>query len=252
MKFAELQLRFQDGILHDDQAILSSIADSPRTGRATLFAVYHNAYRLRLAEFLSNDFPVLRNFLGDEAFGGLVEDYILATPSRHPNARWYGARLPDFMMNSPKWQTGERAIDLARFERALSEAFDAADAPVSAIEALADIGVEDWPRLILEFHPSVRLLDLSRGTAQTYGALDEDKEPPTAASGEEAVLFWRSGGESCYRLLEGAERLALLEAQRGTTFGEICALVAFQRQDEDAAPYAASCLSQWYFDGIVS
>ncbi len=76
MKLAELQMRFQGGIVKGDNAILASIVDSRRTDRATLFAVYHDAYRMRLAEFLSHDFPVLRVHLGEEAFGRLVEDFI--------------------------------------------------------------------------------------------------------------------------------------------------------------------------------
>ena len=156
MTLAELQTKFQAGILENDRTVLASIAESRKTDRATLFAVYHEAYRLRLAEFLSNDFPVLRVHIGEEAFGRLVQDYIKSAPSRQANARWYGTRLPDFMQETAPWRRNRSAIDLARFERALSDAFDAADAPVTAINALRDICVEDWPRLVFEFHPSVR------------------------------------------------------------------------------------------------
>lgn len=253
MRLAELQMQFQDGILKDDKAILAAIADPPRTGRAAMFAVYYDAYRLRLAEFLSKDFPVLRDFLGENAFSGLVEGYILAAPSRRqPNARWYSERLPDFMMESPAWRNNRRAIDLARLERALSEAFDAADAPVSSIYALSDIVMEDWPRLVFEYHPSVKLLDLTLGTAQIYGALAGGGETPAAQDGMESVLVWRSGGESCYRSLEASERLAFFETRNGKTFEDICALVAFQNNGRDMTKHVAGFLSQWFADGIVS
>ena len=142
MKLAELQTRFQAGIVKGDNTILASIADSRKTDRATLFAVYHDAYRLRLAEFLSTDFPVLRVHLGDEAFERLVRGYIESAPSRQPNARWYGTRLPDFMQKTAPWRRNRGAIDLARFERALLDAFDAPDAPVSTIDALRDTSVK--------------------------------------------------------------------------------------------------------------
>ena len=143
MTLAELQTKFQAGILENDRTVLASIVDLRKTDRATLFAVYYDAYRMRLAEFLSNDFPILRTCLGDELFGRLVEDYILSAPSRQRNARWYGARLPDSMHETAPWRWNRSAIDLARFERALSDAFDAADAPSSSIDALADICAED-------------------------------------------------------------------------------------------------------------
>ncbi len=104
MKLAELQTKLQAAIIEGDQAILASLAASPRADRETLLAVYYDAYRLRLAAFLSNDFPCLRSHLGDETFGRLVEDYIEAAPSHERNARWYAARLPDFMQATAPWR----------------------------------------------------------------------------------------------------------------------------------------------------
>lgn len=252
MKLAELQTKFQAAIIEGDQAILTSIADSPRADRATLFAVYYDAYRLRLAEFLANDFPILRIHLGDETFGRLVEDYIEAAPSRQPNARWYGARLPDFMQETASWRTNRSAIDLARFERALSDAFDAADAPVAAIDSLRDTCAEDWPHLTFEFHPSLALLDLAKATAQIYAALAADEEPPAIQKGEETFIFWRNGGQSFYRPVPEDERLALMEARKGKGFADICALLAYQAGEEGAAQRAAGFLSQWFADKLVT
>jgi hypothetical protein len=252
MKLAELQTRFQAGIVEGDNAILASIVDSRRTDRATLFGVYQDAYRLRLAEFLSHDFPVLRVHLGEETFGQLVEDYILSTPSRQPNARWYGTRLPDFMQETAPWQRNRSAIDLARFERALSDAFDAPDAPISTIDALRDIRAEDWPRLNFELHPSLGLLDLESGIAQIYAALAEEAEAPAIQQGEEAIVFWRNDGQSFYRPLAEDERLALLEARRGKPFGDICALLAFQNNGDDVTRRVAGFLAQWFADGLVT
>ena len=73
MKLALLQNAFQAGVLLGDSAISRSILDSRRLDRAARFKIYFDAYRFRLAEFLSNDYPVLRSFLGDELFGLLVE-----------------------------------------------------------------------------------------------------------------------------------------------------------------------------------
>ena len=252
MTFSELQAKFQAGILENDGKILASIADPRKTDRTTSFAVYYDAYRIRLAEFLSNDFPMLRSYLRSDAFGRLVGDYILSAPSRQRNARWYGARLPEFMQRAARWRTKTAAIDLARFERALSNAFDAADAPIISVDALSDICVEDWPRIAFEFHPSVELLDLARGTAEVFGSLANENEPPAIQHGEEAIVFWREVGQSSYRLVAEDERLALMEARQGKKFSDICALLSFQATDQDAAPVVAGFLSQWFSDGLVT
>jgi hypothetical protein len=252
MNLAELQSKFQAGILEGDQAILVSIKDSPVADRATLFGVYFNAYRLRLAEFLANDFPILRAYLGEEAFGHLVEDYIESTPSRLPNARWYGTRLPDLMQEAPAWRKHARAIDLAKFERALSDAFDAADAPAAAILALQEMSVEDWPDLTFEFHASVALLELGAGTAQTYAALADGERPPAAGQGRETILFWRNQGQSFYRPVAEDERLALSEAMHRKRFAEICALPTFQKNGDDVPQRVAGFLFQWFAGGLIS
>jgi hypothetical protein len=252
MRLAELQTKFQAGILGSDQTILASIRKSRRTDRAALFAVYHDAYRLRLAEFLAKDFPILRSYLGEEAFGRLVEDYIESTVSRQPNARWYSVRLPDFMRETPPWRVNESAIDLARFERALSDAFDAPDEPQATIESLRDTGPGDWSHLTFDFHPSVTLLDLISGTAQIYEALAEEKHPPANRQGKETILFWRNDNQSLYRPVAEDERLALMEAMQRKRFGEICALLAFHKNEENVPQLAAGFLSQWFADGLLA
>ena len=95
MKLATLQNAFQAGVLLGDPAISRSILDSRRLDRAARFKIYFDAYRFRLAEFLSNDYPVLRSFLGDELFGLLVEAYVEAMPSHNPNGALAKLHAPD-------------------------------------------------------------------------------------------------------------------------------------------------------------
>lgn len=256
MRLAKIQAGFQAAVLAGEKrrqtGILDSIKNSARTDRETLFAVYVDAYRLRLAEFISNGFPMLRRRLGDDAFGDLVADYISSAPSHQRNARWYASRLPDFMCETAPWRENRGACDLARFEQALADAFDAADAPALAIDALREVGVDDWPRLVFALHPSVAVLDFAAGTAQLYESLNERGEAPIVRDGEETVVFWRSDGQSAYRRVEVDERLAMIETKKGKKFGEVCALLAFQRDDETATQRVAGFLSQWFADGFVT
>ena len=253
MNLARLQNAFQAGVLLGDSAISRSILDSRRLDRAARFKIYFDAYRFRLAEFLSNDYPVLRSFLGDELFGLLVEAYVEAMPSHYPNARDYGGRLPNFMRLTAPWSEGCDAIDLARLERALSVAFDAADGPVLAVGCLADISVEDWPHLAFRFHPSVAMLDVAAGTEQCYASLSANTGGEHESRPDrETILVWRNDGQAFHRAVEADERLAYLEARRGTTFGDICTLLEFQNAHEKITSRVASFLADWFRDGLVS
>jgi hypothetical protein len=259
VKLAELQASFQDAVLTGGREILASVEPSRRLDRAARFEIYADAYRFRFAGFLSNDYPALRNALGDEDFGALVEAYIEAVPSQHRNARWYGHRLPEFMAETNPWRDRRGSIDLARFERALADAFDAADADILNLDAIALVPPEDWPNLCFEFHPSVVLLTLVQGTVARF-AIASDEEAPSQASsevdsasgGDETILVWRNEGQSFYRLLGDDETLALNEAQAGRSFGEVCGLLAFRNPDEDVTALAATFLAAWFRDSLVS
>jgi hypothetical protein len=256
MKLAELQAMFQAAVLAGDEAdamVLNAISPSECDDRETLFGVYVNAYRLRLTEFVSEDYPSLRMFLGEDAFDALTEDYIAANPSRSRNARCYSSLLPDFMRSSETWRNEKRAVSFADFESALTDAFDAADADSLAIDALALFPPEQWPKLTFTFHPSLIVLQLSRGTIEAYEAVNAEdaRDIPPAEDGFEAAAVWRSRLDPVYRLLEADEHLALCEARAGRAFGHICQMAAFQQGDALTPERLAQFLASWFQEGLV-
>ena len=256
MKLKELQGLFQSAVLTgdaEDFAVLDNVLIPSNAEKATLFGVYVNAYRIRLSEFLDEDYPALRSLLGDDVFDALAEEYIAANPSRQRNARWYSSQLPQFMENHEAWRLNARAVGMALFERALTDAFDGVDAPSLSIETLAGFEPDDWPRLTFVFHPSLYLLEVAAGTLDAYVAAtsDEDEEIPPPGDGLETVAVWRAEQDPAYRGLEPDEFLALNEARAGQSFGDICQLVAFQNQGQPAPERLAQFLVSWFSEGIV-
>ncbi len=267
MKLAELQSLFQSAVLTgdaEDGAILDVVAPPRDADRPTMMGVYVSAYRLRLAEFLDEDYPALRVLLGDDDFEALVEAYIDENPSRLRNARWYSTRLPDFMQESENWSANALAIGLALFERALTDAYDAADAPALSIETLAEFSPQDWPRLGFTFHPSLRLIEVAAGVLDAYAAAtaDEDEDSDdgdedsledrqSEASESETIAIWRADLDPAYRQLDPDEHLALFEAMAGQSFGDICQLVAFQNEGQSATERLARFLVTWFSEGLV-
>jgi hypothetical protein len=75
---------------------------------------------------------------------------------------------------------------------------------------------------------------------------------PQTQAGSTTILVWRNDGQVFHRTVEAAERLAYLEARRGTTFGDICTLLEFQNADEKITSRVASFLADWFRDGLVS
>lgn len=262
MKLADFQSRFQASLLGGasdaDGPLIEKIKSSPRGATPeTLLGVYQSGYRARLADFVSEDHPGLRALLGDEDFDTLIDAYIDACPARHPNARWFTTGLADFMREDQRWRDDADALSMARFERAMTDAFDSADETPLSVQALADFSPQDWPRLVFAFHPGVALLELAPGALAAYAAAvsEEEEEPATedalAPEGVEYVAVWRVDHESAYRRLEADEYVALCEARAGRAFGDICQMAAFQQSGEMSPERLAQCLTGWFEGGMI-
>ncbi len=252
-----MQTRFQAAILGVDseQNILATIEPSQQLTAKKRFDVYAEAYRLRLKGFLAEDFKVLNNALGHDGFDALSEAYVDATPSFHRNARWYARELPDFIETAPPWNGSRSLLDVARLERALADAFDAADTFPCPIRDLAALAPGEWPQAQFSFHPSAVLLTLAQGTATAFRAAAAETEcPPPDETRDENVLIWRHPDlQVLFRPLETAEAIALSEAISGESFGEICAMLQFHdtHDTEEVAARAAGYLAQWFRDGLI-
>ncbi len=118
---------------------------------------------------MAADYPALQALLGAEEFAALASAYAESRPPSHYSIRWAGAGLAEFLRDRPD------LADLARFERTLSEAFDAADATPLTAEALAGLPAERWPELRLFFHSSLRCLALHHNAPELWHAATEGR-----------------------------------------------------------------------------
>jgi hypothetical protein len=256
MKLAELQSLFQESVLAAEPSprLLALLRRPARAGSvAETFAVYHDGFRLRMMEFLANDYPVLRAALGELAFGAMAEAFWRARPSRFRNARWFGGSLPDFLRTTPLYSGNSFVCGVAAIEGALAQSFDAEDAAELPISALAATREEDWPRLQLGFHPGVVLVETSRAALAAYEAA-QTGEASLQSGCAVRLLVWRRDLDVNYRVLEDGEELALVAAMSGAPFDEICSLLAFanpQRPAEKLAMAAGNYLARWFADGMI-
>lgn len=254
MKLAELQAQFQRDILEGSDGVLARIPDSPRESKETLFGVYRNAYVIRLADFLKNDFERLHTYAGDELFERLANEYIAGHPSHDPNARWYGRDFPEFLRAHLKAAKHAPVADIAKLEGALNDAFDVEDAPVLTLAALAAVPPEDWEHLTFKPHPSAHILTTETNLLDIWTALAEEAAPPRPRRLTEPlhILVWRQDLTSMYRALGAEEAMMWREAAQGVTFGVLCELAATYDAPDEAAIRAAQYLQTWISSGALS
>src|SRR5262249_18772429 len=105
-------------------------------------------YFWRLHEVLKEDYPKTLAALGPEVFEEVVRGYVRRHPSREPSVRHLGRHLRHFLTGCegmPPWPP-----DLARLERARTDAFDAPDREPLRAAGLRAVAPVDWPGLRFE------------------------------------------------------------------------------------------------------
>ena len=153
----ELQQQMMNYLTDDELSIAQQIEDHGDISRDVRLHIYKNAYQMRLKETIDNDHPLLGMYLGDDLFDQMVSGYIKAYPSNNTSLRHFADLLPSFLASHSPFNKYPIISELARFERLLMVAFDAADTERFTQETLLDIEHEQWPNLVFRFHPSVQI-----------------------------------------------------------------------------------------------
>ena len=252
--FARQQAAFQRGILTGDDTVLAEILDSPREKRATLYRVYRYAYGSRLVEAMRNDHELLHLYLGEEMFDEMGHAYVRARPSAHPNLRWFSQGLPAFLKSTEPYATHIELSDLAALEKALNDAFDAAEGRVVELNDMTGFAPEAWSGLKFQPHPSAFRLDLATNASAIWLALKNDETPPDAVALEQPVhlLIWRQDVTPMFRELPAEEAMMWDEAANGIPFGVLCEMLATYDDPDSAAGRGAGYLHGWITAGLLT
>lgn len=248
-----LQADFQRFILTSDPAIQREIIGTPKVDAAMRLGIYADAYRLRLIEALDTDYPGLHTMAGDEEFDRLARSYIDAQPSVFRSLRWFGHGLSEFLRETKPYSEYPVFAEMAAFEWAMSDAFDAADSTVALVDDMASRPPESWPGLIFVPHASVQRLDLRWNVPTVWGAINAGEEPPELEENDYPIawLVWRQDLLTYFRSLDVDEAWAIDAMQRGETFAAICEGLTEWIDAQNVAIHAAGLLKQWLTDGLI-
>jgi hypothetical protein len=175
--------------------------------------IYANMYFFRIRDALKEDFPSIVEALGEDGFHNLIAEYLQVYPPTHYSLRNAGRHLAEFISD-------EKLSELARFEWALIEAFDAADAPLLTEDDLKKVPAEDWPGLVLKLHPSVQLV------------------------AHDHHIVWRQGLEVVHRVADEAEWRLLVQIHSGCEFAALC--------EEVSSETILSYLQTWISQGLLA
>ena len=148
--------------------------------------IYNRVYWFRLLSSLADDFPGLREVIGQEAFDKVLLGYLTEMPSVSYTLRDLGSRLEAWLREHPELiSSNERmALDMVRLEWADIEAFDAAEYPILSQTELAGLGEDP----VFHLQPYLQLLDLAYPVDQLLLKLRETEEPETDISSNVVMM----------------------------------------------------------------
>jgi hypothetical protein len=248
-----IQQRLQAFLLEGKRDIEQHLIATERVPVATRLAIYGNAYRARLTEALATNYPALAQLLGAADFGSLAAAYIATHVSRWPSIRHYGGELPSFLASAESYRDAPLLAELAAWEWAMSEIFDAQDREALDAEALARIPPQHWHELRFDVHPASQRLDLSWNAPQIWKVLTGggERPAPRLAAGSQPWLLWRNGLQILFRSLDRDEAMAFDALRAGATFGDMCLALCGPAGEAQAPVRAATCLRSWVESGLI-
>ena len=226
------------------------IAGDDRLSAEARVDIYANMYFYRILEVLQEDFPATLAVTGAERFHNLATGYLIDYPPRHFSISHAGEHLADFIRDHPLREEFPFLADLARLERALIEVFHAADAKPLDAEQMRTIAPEDWPAMELALHPAQQILPLEWNVASILKATEQGETPNPPDHDSTCMLVWRNHNTVYYRAIDEPERAELAMLSEGTTFAEICELIADGSQG-DLAVAINHRLERWLSDGLL-
>lgn len=246
MRLHELQNSLQQYLMasEGDATIATEITPAAKGKIAERLNIYHHAYRSRIREALSSQFPNLARLLGTDIFNQYMDDFITRYPSTYRNMRWLGDKLSDFLQSS----VPERPLhsDMANFEWHLGLAFDSPDTTSLTIQDLSAFTPEQWGDLFFEWHPSVYLGQAQTNVIRAWIALENNDHANLDMESEPTqFLVWRKEMVSQFKSVGALEADAIAYMMQHHTFGELCEYLTAHVDEEDVLPYAAGLLSEW-------
>lgn len=228
------------------------IASDDRLSAGERVDIYANMYFYRILDVLKEDFPAMLAMLGPVRFHNLVTGYLIEYPPTHFSISNAGNHLADFLRDHPLREEFPFLADLALLERALIDVFHAPDAVPLDAERMRAIAPADWPAVELKLHPAHQIIDLQWDVASILKGMEPGETPSPPHRVDLAMLVWRKRNMVFYRPIDAAERGELEALAKGSTFAEICELLAATVEDGDSAATINRRLESWLRESLLT
>lgn len=246
---------FSSAILDPARPVPQGVVGPDGLPSARRFAVYRNNVVVGLIDTLAAAYPAVERLVGGPFFKAMAAAYAVQNPPRSPIMLDYGERFADFVAAFAPASSVPYLADVARIERAWVEAYHEREAAPATRQQMATIPPERFGDVILELHPTIRLVSspfpaVTIWQVNTIGGTPELVD--TAVGGENALIV-RSAAEVEVRRLAPDSLVFVGALQQGATPSEAAKQASrvnpwFDLLDNLVPVIGLGLVINWHFD----
>jgi hypothetical protein len=231
---AERQADFGDALLDPARPTPCGLIGPDGELSPRRFAVYRNNVSVALVGALEANFPSTCRIVGEEFFRAMARTYALSEPPVSSMLFDYGAGFADFIAAFAPAAPLPYLADVARIERAWTEAYHAPEARPLNPALLSNISDDEAAHLCFRLHPSVRIVrsHFPALTIWRMNVADGVPEPVDLDAGGEDAMIVRPEAEVEVRSIPAGAAEFIASLAEGHTLVEatksaLCAASSF-------------------------
>ena len=154
-------------------------------------SVYRNTVAKGCVDAVAAQVPTVATVVGQAWLRDAAVIFARAHPPASPCLADYGAAFPGWLAGFPPAAGMPWLADLARIDRARTEALFAADAPPLAPQELAALPPDTYAAHALQLHPAARVLWFETGVPALWAALQAGPAEAVLAPAPQGLLIVR-------------------------------------------------------------
>lgn len=254
-EYAKHQERIQTAIhLGDrfDSKPAEWIRPKPNFPAEEQLSVYIKGYRFRLFDVITEEYPVLRQYLGNKAMDNFIKDYINNVPSEWWNASRVITRMPEYASIYEGCDAFAR--ELCDFETAIALLFHAPETRALTPEDLAGMDPETLMDTVLRPRIALKLFAFEHNINAYYQASMDEAELPAAVKEKTYAVVFRHE-DAMWRLsLEEMEHALLVRLFAKQKVGDALEALAqsYQLDELALAEKVQRWFARWVRNGVLA
>lgn len=207
--------------------------------------VYINAFRFRLYDTTAMDYPVLRHYLGKDAFHSLIWGFANAEKPDHFNIARFTLKLPVYV--AKQMPDDIFAQELCQLETIIAQLADPAETQALTTDHLTGLTPETLMECTLQPRKALMLCQFSYPVNDYYLAVMEERQPEKPAPKASHLAVFRHE-DTIWRMELGADEYQLL----AKLFNNMPIGKALEELDESVAQQLTTWFSRWIRNGLLA